>query len=99
MTLKEQHHFLIEQARKCACEDEKRRLLACAATMWDFWQDAHQEVIEEYDSADHTVVGPAKKKVAFRLNEATTVMVDEEFKIKDIIKQYPNEARRKPVHA
>ena len=88
MTLKEQHHFLVEQARKCTCEDEKRRLLACAATMWDFWQDAHQEVIEEYDDTDHTVVGPAKKKIAFRLDEKTVALVDEETRVNDIRRAY-----------
>lgn len=84
MTLNDQYNYLCEMASKAPDEFDKRKLMACAATMFDFWQDQHNEFIEEF-AGTKTIKG---NLVPLRLDSKTVAMVDGELSVKDVVNKY-----------
>lgn len=57
MTLKEQYDFLTESAGREKTSHRQQQMLSCAASMWDFWMDSRQEVMETLEDDRIKTVG------------------------------------------
>jgi len=91
LTLREQYDYLCKLASETNDPDDKRRIMHCAHTMFDFWQDQQECFMQDYDDdyRDPVVSKKSREKLyPFRIDERTVAMVPGDARIKDLKRNY-----------